>query len=376
MPENSVAERTTAIVDARRGSLSADQQAFHSVRDLLSRAEAQLAAALPKHIPASYMIRVVLTAVQRTPDLLKCEPITLLGAVFQAAQLALVPDGVLGQAYLVPFNNRKKNRKEVQFIPGYRGLITLVRRSGELSTIDAEVVREKDIFEYVRGTNPTIKHVPSEEANPGKIVKVYAVARLKDGGFQIKVMNRREVEAIKARSAAVKSGHSSPWDTDEEWMFKKTCLKQLTKLLPASIESQRAINLDDRAESGLPQDLALLADPDNETATPEEEGAQADTIDSLESELGLIATDLRRPIEVAFDQLEMNKAQRLVQVRAFKGRPAELIAMLRGMVDARGGGSAGTTAPASDGVDRADSSPPPPAVAAAVPAAGKSPFDF
>lgn len=316
---------------------SPEQAAFTTVRDLLAKSEQQLAAALPKGIPVSYMMRVVLTAVQRTPDLLKCAPITLLGAVFQAAQLGLVPDGVLGQAYLVPFKNRKKNRMEVQFIPGYRGLVTLARRSGEISTIDADVVHAKDDFKYVRGLNPVLEHVPTDDPSPGPIVKVYAFAKLKDGGFQIKVMNLREVLAIKGRSAAVKGGHSSPWDTDPEWMFKKTALKQLCKLLPISTELQRALGLDDRAETNLPQDLALLADPDNETASPdpEEGGSEEGVIDSVDTELALVPADHRGAIVTAFDVLDMNKAQRLVQLRTFKGKTADLITMLREMVAAQ-----------------------------------------
>ena len=116
----------------------------------------------------------------------------------------------------------------------------------------------RSVFE--RGTQPTLTHVPCEDGEPGELVKVWAIARLKDGACQIKVMNRREVEAIKKRSSAVRSGHESPWDSDVEWMWKKTCLKQLCKLLPMSVETQRAVDLDDRAEVDLPQDLVMLAD--------------------------------------------------------------------------------------------------------------------
>lgn len=365
----------------KRQNLSPEQREFHTVRNLLAQSEQQLAAALPKGIPVSYMMRVVLTAVQRTPDLLKCAPITLLGAVFQAAQLGLVPDGVLGQAYLVPFNNSQKKRKEVQFIPGYRGLVTLARRSGEISTIDADVVREKDSFKYVRGLNPVLEHIPSEDANPGKIVKVYAFAKLKDGGFQIKVMNLREVEAIKQRSAAVKAKRSSPWDTDPEWMFKKTALKQLCKLLPVSTELQRALGLDDRAEVALPQDLALLAD-ENETATPDPEDGSGDegTIDSVDAELALVDEQYRAAIATAFDALQLNKAMRLVQLRTFKNKPGDLLTMLREMVATQKAEGDGTTTevsgstPAATATSSASSSAPvtSPAATSSTPPAGSS----
>jgi hypothetical protein len=119
----------------------------------------------------------------------------------------------------------------------------------------------------------------------------------------------------------VRAKRSSPWDTDPEWMFKKTALKQLCKLLPVSTELQRALGLDDRAEINLPQDLALLAD-ENETPTPESEDGTGDpsqTIDSVDTELALVPEEHRAPILAAFDALQMNKAQRLVQLRSFKG---------------------------------------------------------
>lgn len=322
-----------ALTPVKQRELQEKQQ-LGSVRDLLTKAESQLAMALPKGIPASYMIRVVLTVVQRTPELLECAPITLLGAVFQAAQLGLVPDGVLGQAYLVPFRNSRKNRKEVQFIPGYRGLITLVRRSGELSTIDAEVVHQKDQFTYKRGTTPTLEHTPYQgDGDPGGIIGVWAAARLKDGGYQIVYLSMREVERIaKSRSASVKAKRDSPWDSDPEWMCKKTALKQLCKLLPVSTETQRAMALDDRAEIGLPQDLALLAD-ENETPTVDDDGSGDET-----SPQQVIAAEVNASeaeafaIHEAFEQLGWKPAQRLVQMKAFKGRAAELLSTLKNMV--------------------------------------------
>src|SRR3990167_2953727 len=161
-------------------------------------------------------------------------------------------------------------------IPGYRGFVSLVRRSGELSTIDADVVYEKDKFVYTRGTEPRLEHVPSDDANPGKLVAAYAIARLKDGGFQIKVMRAREIEAIRKRSKAATDG---PWVTDYDWMAKKTTIKQLCKLLPVSTETQRALALDDRAEMELPQDLGMLAS-ETETATPVDEPLDGDVVES------------------------------------------------------------------------------------------------
>jgi recombination protein RecT len=239
----------------------------YTVRNLLQDKQGEILAALPRHITPAYFMRVVLTAVQRNPKLAQCTSISFLGAVLQCAQLGLVPDGFLGQAYLIPYENRKKNLLEAQFQIGYRGLVTLARRSGEISTIGADAVYERDAFKQIRGLSPSVDHVPFEgDGDPGALVYAYSFYRLKDGGYDLNVMNRRQVHAIRDRSQAYQTGikygkRDSPWFTDEAWMWKKTSLKQLLKLAPMSVEIQRAAGLDDAAEAGLPQDLALLADP-------------------------------------------------------------------------------------------------------------------
>jgi recombination protein RecT len=226
-------------------------QKAETIRALLERAKPQIALALPRHLSADRMLRIAMTSVRRTPALLHCNPQSLLGAVVQAAQLGLEPDGVLGHAYLIPFKD------EVQLIVGYKGLIDLARRSGQLSTIFARVVRARDSFEFAYGLSERLEHIPSGEPDPGELVAVYAVARLKDGGQQFEVLTRREVEAVRKRSRAAGSG---PWVTDYEEMAKKTVLRRLCKMLPASVELARAVALDERADLGLPQQLEDVID--------------------------------------------------------------------------------------------------------------------
>lgn len=224
---------------------------------LLEKSKPQIARALPRHLSADRMLRVTMTSIRRTPKLLSCSQQSLLGAIMQAAQLGLEPDGVLGHAYLVPF------KEEVQLLIGFKGLIDLARRSGQLSTIFSRVVYAKDSFEYSYGLNEKLEHVPTTEEDPGDVVAVYAVARLKDGGTQFEVMTRREVEAIRKRSRAANDG---PWITDYAEMCKKTCLRRLCKMLPASVELARAVSLDERAEVGLSQQLEDVIDVPAEKA--------------------------------------------------------------------------------------------------------------
>lgn len=222
-----------------------------TIRVMLEKSKQQISLALPRHLNADRMLRIAMTSVRRTPELLACTPQSLVGAVIQAAQLGLEPDGVLGHAYLVPF------KETCQLIVGYKGYIDLARRSGQLSTIYARVVYAGDQFDYSFGLEETLQHIPSRDPKPGDIIFAYAVIKMKDGGVQFDVMNRREIDAIRERSASKNNG---PWVTDFAEMAKKTILRRVCKMAPLSVEVARAVALDERADLGLPQQLEDVVD--------------------------------------------------------------------------------------------------------------------
>jgi recombination protein RecT len=229
-------------------------QRVTNIRNLLEKSKPQMEMALPKHVTADRLLRIAMTSIQKTPKLLDCTPQSLIAAVMQSAQLGLEPDGVLGQAYLVPY------KTTCQLIPGYKGLLKLARNSGDLSTIQAHAVHENDHFEFAYGLEPTLKHTPTLD-DPGRVIAFYAVARLKDGGYQFEVMGKKQVDEIRARSRAANDG---PWVTDYEEMGKKTVIRRLAKMLPASVELARAVALDERAAAGLPQEIDTVFDMDVE----------------------------------------------------------------------------------------------------------------
>jgi recombination protein RecT len=222
----------------------------------------QMALALPRHVTADRLARVALTELRRNPALMRCDQTSLLGAIMTCAQLGLEPGGPLGHAYLVPFENRKAGRTEVQFILGYRGMIDLARRSGQIQSIEARAVYEGDRFDVKFGLDSDLSHIPDfdnpNRTQPDKLRFVYAVAKLKDGGIQFEVMSRREVEAVRAQSKAAAVG---PWQTHYEAMALKTVLRRLFKYLPVSIEIATAVEQDERAELGISQDNPLTEEP-------------------------------------------------------------------------------------------------------------------
>lgn len=220
--------------------------------------EADIVATLVPTIPASRFIAVALQAVTRSPRLLECTPASIVKALRDAAELGLEPSGLMGSAYLVPYKNKRSQRYEAQLIAGYRGLIDLARRSGEVVTVEAHVVRERDGFDYAYGTEQFLKHKPylntsgavdddDKPLDAGRYVAAYAFARLTSGEVQFEVMDVPQIEAVRRRSKAADDG---PWVSDWAEMARKTPTRRLLKYLPLSVVSlQRVLELEDEAES-------------------------------------------------------------------------------------------------------------------------------
>lgn len=251
------ATRTNQLKASMNGGVQAAEKP-KTLAGLLSdpKIKGQMALALPKHMNADRLARIALTEIRKVPALAQCNQESFLGAIMQCAQLGLEPGNALGHAYLLPFGNGKARDglANVQLIIGYRGMIDLARRSGQIISISAHTVHQNDKFSYELGLNPDIKHVPAD-GDRGEVTHVYAVAKLKDGGVQFEVMSRFDVEKVRKSSKASSNG---PWVTHWEEMAKKTVCRRLFKWLPVSIEMQQAVTMDERAEAGIDQDNASV----------------------------------------------------------------------------------------------------------------------
>lgn len=209
------------------------------ISSLLGAYKLQIAQAIPKHVTAERVIQLATTVITRSPEIKNCTPESVIGAVMNAAMLGLDITPQFGQAYFVPYNNKKTGHREAQFMLGYKGWIQLFRRSGEVSTIYAEVVRDGDEFEVELGLANTLKHKPNFSKR-GRLIAVYAVVKYKDGGYNFVVLTEADVVARKKRSQAVKAGMPTPWDTDPEAMWKKSAIRALVPYVPASVEMLKA----------------------------------------------------------------------------------------------------------------------------------------
>jgi recombination protein RecT len=219
--------------------------------DFLEQHKEQIRRALPRQVSPERLIRVVMTAYNLNPALQHCSLASIYVAVIQSAQLDLECDGLLGQAWLVPFKGQAK------FMIGYQGHIQLIYRGGYVSNVYAHAVYEKDDFDYEYGTNQFLKHKESREKDRGGIVYFYAMATLKDGKAIFEVKTKEEVDKIRATSRAKDSEPWTKWYVD---MGRKTVLRGLMKWLPKSAEQNRALKVEESLERDIDDIEEIIPD--------------------------------------------------------------------------------------------------------------------
>lgn len=220
--------------------------------------------ALPKSkgMDAERLSRITLTTLKTNPKLLECSIESILSCVLTSAQLGLEPS-INGSCYFVPYKG------QASFQIGYKGLIDLVCRKGDVINVVAQEVREGDVFHYEYGRNETLKHVPAPNEDRGEIEYFYAYANMKNGGFAFQVMHISEIEKIRDNhSISYKFDQkNSIWVKHFEAMALKSCIKKLVKYLPISVESQSAISYDETVRKDITADVFtvnddLISEPD------------------------------------------------------------------------------------------------------------------
>ena len=207
-----------------------------TIFDVIQAGAKQFATALPKHINSDRFVRIAITTIRQNPKLAQCNQESLLGALMVSAQLGLEP-GVLGQCYLIPYG------RECQFQIGYKGMIELLRRSGQLKDIYAYSVYENDEFEMTYGLDRDLKHKPNLQ-DRGNFIGCYCVAVLKDDARAFEYMTKEEIEAHGKKFS--KTYGNGPWKTDFEAMAHKTVVKKMLKWLPVSVEFLEMANKDEK----------------------------------------------------------------------------------------------------------------------------------
>lgn len=260
------------LIQKQGGQMSAAKAEKKTMQAYIKAMEPAIKKALPSVITPERFTRMVLSALSSTPKLAECSPQSFLAAMMTAAQLGVEPNTALGQAYLLPYRNH--GQMECQFQLGYKGLIDLAYRSGEVSVIQAHTVYENDVFEYELGMDPKLRHVPAK-ADRGEAVAYYAMFKTKDGGYGFEVMSVDDVQRHAQRYSKSYGSGSSPWRSNFDEMAKKTVLKRALKYAPLKSDFVRGVAQDETIKAELSDDMYAVPDETVFEAEGEEIGSTA-----------------------------------------------------------------------------------------------------
>ena len=312
-------EKTESVVAKRLSGQAILQQAFDkSTEEIIKALPARMASGAQAH--ADRMIRVAMTVVRNSESLQACDPLSILGCVMQGAALGLEVDGVLGNAYMVPYAG------VATFQVGYKGLINLAHRSTRVGWVDAKMVYEGDKFEFVYGTDPKIVHVPCGEWREEKITHAYAVVKRANGFATFEVWPRDRIMAHKEKFSPSQSKAESPWNRTPEPMYLKTVLRQALKYAPASTDLQYAIGMDEMGEAGVNQNLTNFGDKSGMEVSTE---LAAESLSSrLQSQRLEIAESVDEEVSEDIEKAKAGVVDLLEHDTITKDERAEYIAMM------------------------------------------------
>lgn len=207
----------------------------------LDKLKPQMALALPQHMKADRMARLALTAFSSSSAMQRCSFQSIAASLMNAGALGLEP-GVNGAGYLIPYG------QSCTFVPGWKGLVDLVSRSGR-ATVWTGAVFEGDQFDYALGDRPFVMHRPGDEMDPNKLTHVYSVGRVNGSEYPvIEVWSMRKV--WKHRDDLNKQGRQHYSFKHPEMYARKVPLLQVLKYMPCSVEVANAIALSEAAEMG------------------------------------------------------------------------------------------------------------------------------
>ena len=271
------------------------------LRSTLEMSKAKFLSVMPKTLGAldtrvEWLIRSFLLAAVNDPSLYNCTWESQLQTVLDTAALGLDFSKALGQAYPVPFG------KKCTLIVGYRGLVGLARRTGDVAMVEARNVYECDEFAIQNGTDPKIHHIPRSDFETNeKFIGSYMVVTMPDGTKQIDWMTDKDIERIRARSPAANKG---PWVTDIAEMRKKTVVHRGLKMVPMSPELARGLEIEYRGQAGLKLDELKDVTP---AQAPDKAAEIGDDIDAAKERL-----DLKEPATADDVESRRETAQKII----------------------------------------------------------------
>lgn len=205
---------------------------------------------------AQSFVTSALSAVGSNNQLKDATPESVYKSVMKAATLNLPVDPNLGFTYLVPYKRNFKDGNvwrsvtEAQLQIGYKGLVQLALRSGQIKSVNTGTIYESEFKGYNKITGEFFIDETAEES--GEVVGYFAYIQLTNGG-ELKTFSRKNKiqefarKYSKAYDYDLKNGEtSSPWSTEFDAMAEKTVLKNILKFAPMSLEMQEAVSADEQ----------------------------------------------------------------------------------------------------------------------------------
>ena len=229
----------------------------------MERYEQELIPKLLQNIPNITPSQFVFAAISEVKKNIKLQqafqenPSSMFASILTAAEIGLVPSELHGEFFLIPRNLKQPNgtyKMTVTPLIGYKGIVKLLLRSGEIESLDAEVVYKGDKFKVSYGLNPNMEHIPkftpSAVRTAETITHVYAVAHYKDAKPKFAVMTRDELMAVKNMNKYDNELYFNDKNNPNRWLERKTVLIQLSKLLNKDLYGTKAIEMENKISNG------------------------------------------------------------------------------------------------------------------------------
>jgi len=190
----------------------------------------------------------LITLVAMNPGLTKCDMSTIVSAALQAEALDLQLNNQMGFGYVLPYEDKKNKRVVAQFQVGWRGIIQLMIRSGQIKKIHVIEVKSGELVKY----NPIVNDfefsylINEEERIKAPVIGYYCFFETVGGYVQElywtkeKMVNHATTFSPGYRSDLKNGTAFTFWAKDFDGMAKKTMLKQISKFAPMSVDSQLA----------------------------------------------------------------------------------------------------------------------------------------
>ena len=236
------------------------QERVYRVLSELEKRRDEIVAVLPGDISFEKFHSNASAALRRDPEILACTTFSLINAIIESAYDGLRLDGreAVLTAHNVNVGTKDRPRWEMQavYFPMVRGLIKKILLGREVIGIDVDVIYANDEYRIVRGTDPSIHHVPLISGARGALVAVYSIATLRTGLRVSEFMTREDVLKVRGEAKT-----QSVWNKWEAEMWKKSVLRRHEKRLPGGRDM-----IDTEARRLFPQfepkePLAQLAPP-------------------------------------------------------------------------------------------------------------------